>query len=239
MLSELDERQFPIIIITRDRLQPLQQLVTWLESAQLTRITFVDNNSTYPPLLEFLRNSPYEVVSLGRNWGHRSAWICGVAQERGATLPYVVTDPDVVPTEDCPHDVLHHFATLLDRYPHASRVGFGLKIDDLPDSNPNKLDVIRWEQQWWKHEVEPGVYDADIDTTFALYRPGVMSRGGIALRTGEPYVARHLPWYDNPQKPDAETQYYREHADPAINSWNTEDLPPYLRRLIDEQFADS
>lgn len=234
MLSELDQADFPIIIITRDRVSPLRQLVEWLESAGLTRVTFVDNNSTYPPLLDYLHESPYEVVRLGRNWGHRSAWICGVAQERGTDLPYVVTDPDVVPTEDCPHDILSHFARLLDRYPEASRVGCGLKIDDLPASNPNRDDVIRWERQFWTQAVEPGVFAADIDTTFALYRPGVMSRGGIALRTGEPYTARHLPWYDNPHDSNDEAEYYRRHADPAINSWNTEDLPPYLRRLIDD-----
>lgn len=223
----------PVIITVRDRVSPLVELVTWLEQLDHVSIILLDNDSRYPPLLEYLASSPHQVVRLGRNLGPRSAWLSGVAQRVGLRTPYVVTDPDVVPVPECPTDVLGHFADLLVRHPGIGRVGFGLRIDDLPTSNPRADDIITWESQFWDHEVEPGVFAADIDTTFALYRPGVAVKGSGALRTGAPYVARHLAWYDDPRAPDEEEQFYRGRADPAINSWNREELPPYLRRLID------
>lgn len=210
----------------------------WLEQLRDVRIVLVDNDSAYPPLLEYLAASPHRVLRTGRNLGPRAAWLTGVAQEVGLRHPYVVTDPDVVPVEECPLDALEYFAELLDRYPQVNRVGFGLRLDDLPAGNPRTEEVRLWESQFWREEVEPGVFAADIDTTFALYRPGVQQRGVSALRTGAPYLARHLAWYDDPAAPSDEELFYRGRADPAINSWNAEDLPPYLQRLIEQRRAE-
>lgn len=44
------------------------------------------------------------------------------------------------------------------------------------------------------------IYDAPIDTTFALYKPGgvaIKDNFYNGIRTGYPYVARHLGWYVN------------------------------------------
>ena len=68
-------------------------------------------------------------------------------------------------------DALAFFRRLLDRYSDHAKVGFGLKIADLPKHYRFSRDVRNWEGQFWAREVEPGVYDAPIDTTFALHRP--------------------------------------------------------------------
>lgn len=222
-----------MIITVRDRLSPLEQLVGWLEQLDNARIILLDNDSAYPPLLRYLGASRHEVIRLGRNLGPRSAWLSGVAQRVGMTQPYVVTDPDVVPVEECPLDVLSHLSTVLDRYPDVGRVGVGLRIDDLPPVNPRTEDIVSWESQFWEDEIEPGVYRADVDTTFALYRAGRSVKGTGALRMGMPYVARHLAWYEDPAEPSEEERFYQERADPSVNSWNREELPPYLQRLID------
>lgn len=222
----------PIFITVRDRLGPLSQLVTRLESLDTVRIYLVDNHSTYPPLVDYLSRSPHRVIHLGANLGARAAWITGLVQELGHDRNYVVTDPDVVPDEACPDDFLDHFDDLLGRYPDVGRVGFGLRLDDLPDDLPRSSEVRTWESQFWEIERQPGVFVADIDTTFALYRGGRPVRGSVALRTGPPYVARHLAWYDDPDHPDDEERYYREHADKTINSWNDSVLPPHLEDLI-------
>lgn len=221
----------PVIVTVRDRLTPLLELLAWLERVPGVRVILLDNDSAYPPLLDHLATSPHEVVRLGRNLGQRSAWLSGVAQRVGLTRHYVVTDPDVVPSAECPLDVFARFAELLARHPDVGRVGIGLRIDDLPPG-PRSDDVVLWESQFWEHEVEPGVYRADVDTTLALYRAGTPVKSSGALRTGHPYVARHLPWYEDPAAPSDEELFYRRRADPAINSWNREDLPPYLRELI-------
>ncbi|MHB1139461.1 MAG: glycosyltransferase family protein, partial [Microthrixaceae bacterium] len=190
MRSLLPPRPVPVLVTVRDRLAPLEQLVAWLERLDDAEVLLLDNDSSYPPLLRYLASSPHRVVRLGRNLGPRAAWLSGIAQSVGLRSPYVVTDPDVVPEQSCPLDVLDHFAGLLERHPRVGRVGFGLRIDDLPAANPRTADVVTWESQFWEREVEQGVYEADVDTTFALYRPGVAVKGSGALRTGEPYVAR-------------------------------------------------
>lgn len=223
-----------MFITVRDRLEPLRRLVEWLERAGGVDITLVDNDSAYPPLLDWLAESPHRVVRTGRNLGPRVAWLTGLVQQVGLERPYVVTDPDVVPDEACPPDLIRHLEAVLASHPEIDRVGPGLRIDDLPADGEHTAAVLDWESQFWEHEVEPGLFAADIDTTFALYRPGRRVTGARAIRTGPPYVARHLPWYQA-GPPGEEVLFYRARADPTVNSWDLEDLPPYLRLLLDER----
>jgi hypothetical protein len=220
----------PVIVISRDRLDCLQQLVDWLErTPDIGEVHIVDNASSWPPLLDYLDASPHTVHRLEVNLGHHAPWVIGLVAELSGA-PFVVTDPDVIPDASCPPDVLAHFRGILERHPEIDKAGFGLRIDDLPDSFAHREAVVRWESKFWKDELEPGVFRADIDTTFALYRPGRDHKTFNAARTGAPYVARHLPWYSATNAPTPEDVYYREHADPAIASWTGDELPVLYQR---------
>lgn len=73
------------------------------------------------------------------------------------------------------------------------------------------MDVVNWESQFWKLEKEPGVFEASIDTTFALYRPfcyGKASPYKEAYRTGYPYLIKHLPWYIDSSNLNEEDTFY-------------------------------
>jgi len=65
------------------------------------------------------------------------------------------------------------------------------------------------------------VFDAPLDTTFALYRPSP-TFALPALRTGPPYVASHLPWYQNLEDLPDDEQYYMAHADTSGKAWHQE-----------------
>ena len=91
--------QPPIFIVVRDLLSPLQQLVNWLERAGHDRIVLVDNDSTYPPMVEYLSATPHTVVRCGWNMGHRSPWLSGAIFEMAHDEPYIVSDPDIVPDD--------------------------------------------------------------------------------------------------------------------------------------------
>ena len=227
----------PIFIVVRDMLSPLQQLLAWLDRAGHERIYLVDNESTYPPMVEFLSATPHTVLSCGWNMGHRSPWLSGAVFEHADGEQYVVTDPDIVPDEDCPLDAVSHFAEVLSAHPEVQRVGFGLHIDDLPDHYAPKADVIAWESPFWQNEVAPGLFSAPIDTTFALARVP-RAQAMPSLRTGPPYVARHLPWYDNTAEPTEELLYYRQHGDRALTHWTRPSIPGRERRLIDRQSVE-
>ena len=137
--------------------------------------------------------------------------------------------PRVPFSQDCQWDFMPRH--------QVDKVGFGLRIDDLPNHFPLREDVQQWEGRFWREEVEPGVFHAEIDTTFAMYRPPTRDAGERALRTGTPYVARHTPWYVDPAVLTDEDRYYREHADPTISNWDREELPAWKRRWLDN-FAE-
>lgn len=225
--------RYPVFVVVRDRVSPLRQLVDWLERTERADIWLVDNASTYPPLVAYLDGSPHHVVRLGHNLGHRSPWLSGTVQRHAHGRFFVVTDPDVVPDEGCPLDALDHFRDLLERYPAFHKAGFGLRIDDLPDTYPLAGAVRDWEARFWRTELEPGVFHADIDTTFALYRPlDGRHDEHLSIRTGAPYVARHLPWYADPSALTDEDRYYREHADPTVSNWDRDRLPRWKERWL-------
>lgn len=233
-----DPGSIPIFIPVRDRLQPLLLLIDWLERAGHDEIWLIDNASTFPPLQEFLNETQHHVIRLDRNLGHRSPFLSGTVQRIAVGRHFVISDPDVVPDEGCPVDALDRFRDLLDRHPEIDKVGFGLRVDDLPDDYPLVDDVRAWEARFWTQEVEPGVYRADIDTTFALYRPlDRRHREDRALRTGAPYVARHTPWYVGPDDVSDEDRWYREHADTWTANWDRSELPRWKRRWLDTNEA--
>lgn len=217
--------QFPVIINVRDRLTDLLALLRWLESVGQREIWLCDNDSTYPPMVEFLQTTKHHVFRNNFNLGKRAPWLCGLVPELGHDRFFIVTDPDVIPTDHCPKDVLPFFKRCLEEHPETDLVGFSLKIDDLPDHYRHKKSVIAWESQFWEEKVGKYLYRAPIDTTFAMYRPGLGHRSGNALRSAPPYEARHMPWYQDSKNLTEEETFYASRADMLITNWNDRTLP--------------
>lgn len=217
---------YPIIINCRDRVSCLKDLVTWLEQAGYEDIFLVDNHSSYEPLLDYYNNISHTIVRLPENRGHLAPWSDCKILNLLRQSHFVVTDPDVVPIEQCPHDAIDYFFNLLMRYPDRTKIGFGLKTDDLPDHYAFKHEVIKWESQFTGGpKLEDNVWVAAIDTTFALYRSGAGPHIDHAARTGFPYLARHLTWYINSADPGEEYLYYRSHAWVGESKWGSDSIP--------------
>lgn len=198
----------PIIINNFNRLVYLQALVDSLRSMGYENLYVIDNASTYGPLHDYYETSGLRVFYLTDNVGYLALWRTEVFKNF-IQNHYVYTDPDVLPSEKCPHDFLALFYQVLRDIPRASKTGFGLRLDDLPNHNPLKSIVLEHEMPFWENPLNELLYAAPIDTTFALYRP--KTKGGWwlpAIRTGAPFVARHLPWYENPADPTAEQSFY-------------------------------
>jgi len=215
-----DIRNIPIIINNRNRYIYMMQLIGWLEKYGYNNIYIIDNNSTYPKLLEYYSKTKYTVFRLKDNVGKLALWEAGIIKQFQNDY-YVYTDPDVLPIEECPGDVMSFFMEQLTKYPVIEKIGFGLKIDDLPDYYAPKKDVLEWESKYWQRQVEYNIYDAQIDTTFALYRP--YTNGAIwvqrSYRTGGKYLARHLPWYEDSSNPTEEDIYYKNNIQAGISHW--------------------
>ncbi len=236
-VREVDHRKIPVLITCRDRLTPLVELVNWLERAGHERIYLIDNDSTYPPLLEFYEKTAHDVIRLNANLRYKAPWLGDVVRTVAAGHPYVVSDPDVVPVEECPLHAVAVFQEALLRFPRYRKAGFGLRIDDLPSSYQHRKHVQLWEQQFWRKQIEPGLFDAPIDTTFALYRAGLKFHTRPAIRTGPPYIARHLPWYADGDQPDEEERYYRHRAALERTWWAAAELRPDIVEKIERRAA--
>ena len=218
MVRPDDPYQIPVIINNFNRLDCLRELVGWLEKVGMKNIYILDNASTYPPLLDYYKTCPHEIIYLNQNVGYMALWQTEVF-ERFKNDFYIYTDPDIVPTEECPTDFIGFFLDVLAKRADVKKVGFGLKIDDLPAHSQRMAELIAIEGKYWEKQVAPNVYDAPIDTTFALYRPGAQGdHRAKALRTGPPYTARHLPWYFDPNDLPEEEVFYKKVASNS-NSW--------------------
>lgn len=197
----------PVYLTCRDRVSGLHGMVEWLEAAGCERIVFIDNDSTYEPLLDYYDSSPHELIRLTENLGARALWKADLAPSE----PYVLSDPDLE-LAGVPLDAVDHLAELMAHHGHA-KAGLGLRLDDVPANMPS----LPWERRllapepgdFWAGEIAPGVYDSLIDTTFALHAAGTGFQYE-ALRTGAPYLARHTPWYMT--EPTEEYAYYLARA---------------------------
>ncbi len=213
----------PIVIISFNQLFYLKQLVDFLIKNEYTTIVIVDNNSTYQPLLNYF-DTIKELTTIHRlkeNVGHLSFWKSNDIFKQYSKGYYVVTDADIVPVNECPNNFLETFRKLLDQAYDRNKVGFSLKLDDILDSNPNKNKIIQWEAQYWSYKVKPNVYKAEIDTTFAIYKPNYnyqLKDFTKGWRTDYPLQARHGGWYLDFQNLTEEQKYYFETAN-ASASW--------------------
>ncbi len=213
--KDIDYKNIPVVINNFNRCSMLQKLIAGLESRGYRNIHIIDNGSDYPPLLEYYGTIPYPVYLLRRNVGYLAIWETGLYKLFNSSY-FVYTDPDIEIDPDCPDDFMEKFVKLSRRYPRACKVGFSLRIDDLPEHFKNKSQVIEWESRFWKKEIEKGAYRAPIDTTFALYKPLINAKDvdhkrNVFIRTGYPYTSRHLPWYIDNANLSEEEQYYIDH----------------------------
>jgi hypothetical protein len=210
-----DCKTIPIIINNRNRLTYLLRLINSLTARGYYNIVIIDNNSSYPPLLEYYKyECPYRIFRLENNYGHLALWKSGVFRIFKNQF-YVYTDPDLEIIEECPDNCLQLFYDELKTNKTLYKVGFSLKYDDLPDCYVHKNDVINWESSLYSKKYNNKFYYAHIDTTFALYRP--RAKGGshkfkVAIRSMYPYSIRHLPWYEDSHNLSQEDIYYKENA---------------------------
>lgn len=210
----------PIFIVTYDRLTVLRQCLESLKSIETPhQIIIHDNNSTYEPLREFLKEQQRSGVIV--EWGCENQLVHQSIRQMVDRWAlkfgpyYVVTDPDIA--LDTKPDVLEFYSHLLEET-GVDCVGPQGIIDDIPSFNIMKQHiVVGHEKRFWSKptkttrfrsgEFEYSDQMSDmhmiIDTSFALYKTGIditweEPEEKVSIRTHPPYAARHLDWYIDP-----------------------------------------
>lgn len=217
----------PIIIINFNQLYYLKQLIDFLIDRGFENIVIIDNHSTYSPLLEYYKkiDSKVTIEYMNVNLGHMVFFESEYLQRKYAKGYYVVTDADIIPNEKLPINFMSIMINYLDKYYRAiNKVGFALKIDDIPNHFPLKEKVLNWERRHWKLELSKDVYKAETDTTFALYKPMYPRLFGNiiflkGIRLAGVFTCRHGGWYKNPHNLSDEDKFYQQTAS-SSSSWN-------------------
>jgi hypothetical protein len=212
----------PIVINSFNRLTYLEQLVNWLTENGYSNLFILDNRSDYAPLLEYYKTVNAKVIFLDRNYGYKALWLSGHFDQFKNNY-YVYTDPDVLPSPGCPSDVVFRLYEVLTTYPDIEKCGPALNIEDLPYHYEGKNAVITDEKKYWRIELGKDVYDAPVDTTFALYRAFAFGNAEECkgCRVGGVYTFRHMPWYEDSSHPSDETMHYKRTIATGTSVWSS------------------
>lgn len=209
----------PVFIISYNQLSYVKQMVDWLKKYGFKNIHIVDNQSSYKPLLNYLNKSDCIVHHMDKNYGHTVVWDSGEFDDIINNKCYIVSDCDIAPNQKLPKDFIKHLYKILCTYPYITKVGFALNIKNLPNTEKNKT-VKKWESQFWQNQIDKDLYLANIDTTFALYRPGKIKMHSdtfySAIRTAGNMTATHLPWLETTE--NSESAFYKKTANSSA-SW--------------------
>lgn len=207
----------PIVINNFNRLTTTKRLADDLSKLGYTNIHILDNNSTYPPLLEWYNSCPYTVKRLDSNMLWLAVYNSGYINTWLDKEPWIVySDSDIELNSLTPPSFIQDMIEKMGKY-KKTKGGLALRIDDLPD-NVYANHYREWEKRYWipDKQLEPDVYDAHIDTTFCVVKPG-LPFDYQAIRLAGNYTARHVPWYNDFNNLDDEEKYYLEHSD----DWST------------------
>lgn len=205
--------KIPVIINNRDLLTWPRAMVERISRyTDVGDIIIIDNESTYPPLLEWYNTQPCTVLQT-KNFGHRAPWDLGLIRQLNAEY-YVVTDPDL-DLSGTPDDTLLY---LKEKLIDSTLYKIGLMLD-WEAVKPGMLyyDYLNWYERS-RREMSPVINDVatkvQVDTTFAIYPREVTQYfvGGGSVFA--PYQAVHLPWLYTREtlNTDAEYQYYLQNA---------------------------
>lgn len=213
----------PAIIPTFNNPTYTKYMVGFLKNHVDGDIVILDNKSTYGPMIELLDELSLEnrVIVQDTNFGPRQLFNDANAFE---LLPeyFVFTDPDLKFSDSIPSNFIEVFKNILDTSA-VFKVGCALDIsieentvlnnEYFVGGNPTTIKNI--ESQYYNNldgsYPDYLVFNAPIDTTFALYKKSNIVNGFFsAKRVGGEFSAIHCGWDVIPPIPQEEYKFYTD-----------------------------
>lgn len=219
-LNEEESFKVPIVINNYNHFTYLKNMVSWLVDAGYTNIYVLDNDSTYPPLLEYYKTCPAKIIFLKKNRGFKALWQIELFNELKKNY-YVYTDSDVIPNTTCPKNCVFKLYQLSKKYA-CEKIGPALQLDDLPNHYALKETVKHYEAKHWQLKLADNIYDAPIDTTFALYKPYAFGAAEECkgIRVAGNLLFKHLPWYIDTNNLNEEELFYKSTITKGATMWS-------------------
>lgn len=221
----------PVYINSFNQLTYIRDSVDWFAQNGFQDVTVLDNQSSYPPLLDYLGSAEFQskakLIRLEGNLGPRRALV-EVALGLTPSAPFVFTDPDLLLPTPPRGDLLTHMLAKGAAH-QVYKVGLALDLSDRhlfkDPASYQRGSPVAWEKASWKDQIEPGVYRAAVDTTFFLRIPdppkgrkivdfGLRQARIPSVRlAGEGLTAKHRPWYADCGQTAEELAYYEATAE--------------------------
>jgi FkbM family methyltransferase len=218
------QAEVPVLVPCFNNFTYTTRMASQLRALGFREVVLVDNGSTYPPMQRFLAapGDGVSVVALPTNLGPHHLLLDPASL---ALLPrhFCITDPDLAFNPAMPADFLGDLAALAARE-RVGKAGLALDISDRDAMRDDTFlmgdrywRIWEWEEQFWRHEMEPlrpggdPVYRSEVDTTFALYDKNFFDAENYlaGLRVAGRFTCRHLPWYRDKEMPEDEETFYR------------------------------
>jgi glycosyltransferase involved in cell wall biosynthesis len=231
----MDPDRVPIIVNSFNQPTYLRIMVEQLRALGRENLVVLDQASTYPPLLEYLKEleQSFPVIRLAENKGPHWLFTSGVS----LTLPefFIYTDPDIRFPADMPPTFVADMiraAEALD----ATKVGLALDVSQPDTMKPAIINIggadytlPGWEQQFWREPVSVDdlqLYRAPVDTTFAIYNRRAFDPHARIYRAHKlfdcmdtprsyrlagRFTSIHTPWMIDDPMPYEELMYYIDH----------------------------
>ncbi len=220
----------PVYINTYNLPTYTDRLVKSLLAAGFGKIIVIDQASDSPEmkaLLTRLETLPGCRVKRRRsNRGPR--YFFDSLQFLTAGRWYFYTDPDVELPTHLPADFVTKMMDVSERL-CIGKVGCALDLDDteepidamiaVQEGEKTAMSVVDFELRYWRDEIEPSVYRADVDTTFALYNAKYFRLWNFfaAVRMAGDFSIKHRPWYVDKRMPVEEAAFYADRC--RYSSW--------------------
>lgn len=203
----------PIILNNFNRLTTTKKLADDLSKLGYTNIHIIDNNSTYPPLLEWYDQCSYKVERLNSNLGQLAVYNSDYINKFKGWIAY--SDSDIELNPNTPRGFVERMIQMAEKH-NKIKAGLALRIDDIPNTRYGTY-VKAQEQKFWKVQFEPDVYDAHVDTTFSVIKVG-QPFTYEAVRLAGDMIARHIPWYLDYENLDQEEVYILQHSNSEFST---------------------
>jgi glycosyltransferase involved in cell wall biosynthesis len=221
----------PIIIPCFNNPTYVTGMLAQLETRKLSNVTLIDDNSSYPEMLDLLQKvkSDVRVIRLRRNRGPHYFFTNWWFYLRLPDI-FCVTDPDIRFNSSMPLEFMEILKESTKEF-GVGKAGLALDISDITKLRSDRIthggknySIWEWEERFWQNQISmtPGgdpIYKATIDTTFAVYNKALIRRRDFerAVRFAGRFTAQHLPWYLDNGLPKKEEEFYRTTA--QTHSW--------------------
>lgn len=203
----IDDVSDPVVIVpTFNNGRYLENCLRQLRKLNLNRFVVFDGGSTEIQTLRLLADLSREgrVLTFLHNPGPRHFFL---DKRIFRALPeiFCVTDPDLDFNPGLPAKFLNTLFTLTEEF-QIGKAGFALSLEgDITSKEfffgQRWRTIPEWEGQFWSKPRENSlnleIYEAPIDTTFALYNKKYLSSQDFfrAMRVAGNFTAKHLPWH--------------------------------------------